>query len=224
CGRGVGDDDLARCGADQTGDLCAGAARRADPVAVVPAADQPIAPLVRDDLRDTLPGGALQGAQGVAIEVDDVRREVEPLAKRTQRIVRVPAAHGGPLAGAARLHGIHAADSRFRAAGHCSALRRLPAEPKNASSTELGFYERAFSCWTVPKLPFCVCSKRTPVCPTRSSPTRSRCRRRPAGRACATSSSAASSRAIAPSWIPRNSDSRSTRSFTQPSIRRSTRS
>src|SRR6185436_12276958 len=87
--------------------LVADAARRADPVAVVPAANQLLTPLVRDDVRDTLAGCARQGAEGVAIEVDDVRREVEPLTKRTQRIVRVPAAHGGQLAGAARLHGIH---------------------------------------------------------------------------------------------------------------------
>ena len=81
-------------GADQAGDLVADAARRADPVAVVPAADQARAPFGGDDVLDALSGGARQRAERVAIEVHDVRRQVEAIAEGPQRIASVPAAHG----------------------------------------------------------------------------------------------------------------------------------
>ena len=100
-GGGIGDDDLARRGADQAGDLVADPAGCADPVAIVPAADQPDTPFLGDDVRDALAGGARQRAEGVAVEVDDVRRQVEALAECAQRIARIPAAYAGQVAGAA---------------------------------------------------------------------------------------------------------------------------
>jgi hypothetical protein len=58
-------------------------------------------------VRDAVPGGARQRSERIAIEVDDVRRKLETIAQRAQRIVCVPVAYGGQVAGATRLQKIH---------------------------------------------------------------------------------------------------------------------
>lgn len=79
-------------------------ARRADPVAddgrqvhpgLVPAADQPAAPLLVDEAAQPLPRGAQRAAQRVAVEVDQRRLGAdEAVAVRRQRVLGVQACGG----------------------------------------------------------------------------------------------------------------------------------
>ena len=60
--------------------------RRADPVVLVPAGDEVVAPLTLDRRRDRRGGGAGERAERIAVEIDDAVGKDEPLAAMRQRV------------------------------------------------------------------------------------------------------------------------------------------
>jgi hypothetical protein len=87
----VGGDHLVRPGPDQPGDLAADAGRCVDPAGGVPALDEVGSPLGLQGLGHPRRRRLGQGAQGIAVEVDDPVRQVEGVAETGQRIGRVQA-------------------------------------------------------------------------------------------------------------------------------------
>ena len=87
--RAVGDDHLARFGADQPGDLVPDSARRLDPMGRVPAPDEAAAPFLGDHLVDARDGRTRQGPQRVAVEVHDAVGKGELVAEWSERILPV---------------------------------------------------------------------------------------------------------------------------------------
>ena len=85
-GRRVGAGDLSRRGAHEPRDLVAHAARQVDPPGVVPAPDQPLAPLAPDDVRHARGRRLRQGAERVAVEVDEPVGKDEPVAEGRERV------------------------------------------------------------------------------------------------------------------------------------------
>jgi hypothetical protein len=88
-GRGVRHQELARAGADQAADLVPHALRQRDPPGGVPALDQLAAPFVLDHGPQPRHRRFRQHAERVAVEVHDARRQLELVAQRAQRILRV---------------------------------------------------------------------------------------------------------------------------------------
>ena len=84
--RRIGNEHLVVGGADQPRDLGADTGGRVDPPGLVPATDQPLAPLVRDDVGEAAGGGGGQRAERVAVEVDDAGGQREAIAEAAQRI------------------------------------------------------------------------------------------------------------------------------------------
>ena len=78
---GVADDHLIRSSADQRRDLCPDALRCLDPT-LIPAADQPLAPLPRRQVGERRWHRLRQRPQRIAVEVDDTLRQHEPVAVR----------------------------------------------------------------------------------------------------------------------------------------------
>ena len=85
----IGADNLLGFRADEAGELGAAAPWHVVPVVGVPALDQVEAPLVLDDLADAVLGDVGQGAERVAVEIDDAVGQVETLAHPRQRIAGV---------------------------------------------------------------------------------------------------------------------------------------
>ena len=82
----IGDQQLVRGGADDRREPGRDPPRRAHPIMLVPAGDEVSAPLHLSDLRKALGRRRGEGAQGIAVEVDDARRKAKPLAGEGQRI------------------------------------------------------------------------------------------------------------------------------------------
>ena len=78
---GVGDGHLVGRGSDQGCDEPGHPAREVDPAVRVPAPDEVPSPLALDDLAEALHGPAGQGAERVAVEVDDAFGQDELLAQ-----------------------------------------------------------------------------------------------------------------------------------------------
>ena len=108
----IADAHLARPGADQRRDLVADAARQVDPAGAVPAADEALAPLALGDFGEARRGPARQGAERVAVEVDDALGQDELVAQRGERV--------GAVEGQAAL----AAGDRRRRGGDLFHVRR----------------------------------------------------------------------------------------------------
>ena len=79
---------LWRC-TDEPSDLGADARGRADPIGIVPAADEPLAPFAGDHLLQARDGGVRERTEGVAIEVGDALGEGEARAEGGERVGRV---------------------------------------------------------------------------------------------------------------------------------------
>ena len=84
-GSGIADDDLVRARADQRGDLVAEADGGVDP-ALIPAADQALAPLARGGVGDRGRRRRRQRAERVAVEVDHAVGEGEAGAHRCEGV------------------------------------------------------------------------------------------------------------------------------------------
>ena len=101
-GGGVGGEHRVRGGAQEAGELVADALGLVDPVGVVPGADEAPAPLVFDGLGEAGWGGAREGAEGVAVQVEDFGREDELVAEGGEgvlgvELLQVGAGDGGHL-------------------------------------------------------------------------------------------------------------------------------
>jgi hypothetical protein len=94
-GRGVRDDDLAGLGTDEPRDAVADAARPADPVVAVPAADEVTLPVLQHARHLARRRRGL-GAERVAVQVDHARRQNEPRAAGRERIACVHRLRHGP--------------------------------------------------------------------------------------------------------------------------------
>ena len=81
--------DLAVARADQPADGVADGPAEGDPSGPVPAPDQPVAPFLLDGAADTLGGPCRQGAERVAVEIDDAVGQAEQVPQRRQRIAGV---------------------------------------------------------------------------------------------------------------------------------------
>ena len=88
-GRAVRDQDLVLGGAEEAGELGAHAVRRIHPRVIGPAAHQSARPLVRDELAHARCSAPRRAAERVAVEVEEVVVDLEPLAKRRQRVIVV---------------------------------------------------------------------------------------------------------------------------------------
>jgi len=92
--RAVGRNDLAGFRADQGGDLVADPPRRVDPVGRIPAADEPLPPLLGDDLGEPRQGGPGQRAERIPVEVDHALRDGKLIPRGLERILLVEAEAG----------------------------------------------------------------------------------------------------------------------------------
>ena len=84
--RGVGAHDLAGRRPDEGADAVADPGGGLPPAGVVPARDEVVAPLAVHDVGDDLGDAGRQGAEGVAVEVDDPGREPEAAAQVGGRV------------------------------------------------------------------------------------------------------------------------------------------
>ena len=95
----VGDQHLMRFRADQTGDLAADARRCVDPVGIVPAADQPFTPLAGHHVFLARHGGDGERPERIAVEIDQLFRQMKTRPHRCQRILDVQIAGMGKICG-----------------------------------------------------------------------------------------------------------------------------